>query len=142
MGTLLIKLLFISLGFCLFSCKKKVDENYRPEFVGFWYLSDDPYFYFSIKIGKDGYGVYQEIQYGLDTSASIKGYTKANDQKLKIGNLYHFTIIEYPHQIDTAISDTWIPNESFEHGVKANWKMVLKGPHSYRGSGTYYKSHY
>jgi hypothetical protein len=130
----IIFLSFLTLG--LIACKKD-SVTVRPEFIGFWFCdgnSDNPYY---IKIGLDGSGFYQEMH-----GPSIEGDARANDKKLKIGSLHHFTITEYPHKIDTSGSEIMTPTDEHFGLKKANWKMVLKGPNFYLGDGTYYKADY
>jgi len=134
-----IILLFL-FSLALFGCKKE-SATQRPEFIGFWFNDYSQDFKFSIDIDENGYGVYYEknMEGG---GTSIKGDARVTDKKLKIGSLHHFTITEYPHQIDTTGSDIWTVTAGWSTRKKANWKMTLKGPNFYLGDGTYYKADY
>ena len=111
---------------CLFSCKKKVDEYYRPEFVGFW---DAPLgggaYYVHLNISKDGIADYM-----LNSDGDIyrkNGIVRANNQHIKIGRMIYFKIIDYPHKIDTTI-DHHLAACADGLIKTANWKMTLDGP--------------
>jgi len=133
---------FILLCLSLCSCKKKVDEEYRPEFIGYWFCVDDhSYDVFTIDIDSNSYAVYKEFNSGGGSGASIKGTVRANNNHLKIGRFSSFKIERYPQKIDTSLSTFTIPYADGTH-KKADWKMTLKGPLLYMGSGTYYKADY
>ncbi len=133
-------LAFIGLSvFALFGCKKE-SATQRPEFIGYWRNPFSYDFVFTIYIYQNGYGDYTELNKEGDR-LHIKGDARVTDEKLKIGCLHHFRIIEYPHKIDTTDSDIF--TTTYE-GLrkKANWKMILEAPHFYAGSSTYYKADY
>jgi len=139
------KIFLILLCLCLFSCKKKTEEDYRPEFIGYWYCPP-PYsdaFSFSITIDNNSFAVYRGYENGQEGS-SIHGIARANDKHFKIGRIYSFKIIEYPHKIDTASSNVYAPigPPPWLTSKKANWKMTLKGPILHAGDGSYYKADY
>lgn len=71
---------------------------------------------------------------------TIKGVTRANDKHFKIGRIYSFKIVDYPHMIDTSTEIHPIYENSISK--KANWKMSLKGPIFHGGDGVYYKADY
>ncbi len=121
----------------------KVDDDYRPEFVGNWMCFDNTDFIYVITIDKNSNAIYEEIEYGGGDKAKIKGKARANNNKLKIGRFTDFKIIDYPHKIDTATSNI-IVDEGHWMGksMKANWAMKLKGHSLYMGDGTYYKADY
>ncbi len=129
-------------GFALLGCKKE-SVTQRPEFIGFWTCVHNEDFSYDISINQNGNGIYQEHnKEGGGGGASIIGDARADDKKLKIGSLHHFTITEYPHQIDTTGSNIWTPVKGSSWLKKANWKMTLKGPNFYMGDGAYYKADY
>ena len=103
MKTKIIKLSLSVILLCLWmtSCKKKVDENYRPEFIGSWYCDWKPggsdYPMFTIIVDSNSQAVYQEYSDGK--GASISGIARANDRHFKIGRIHHFGIKDYPHKI-------------------------------------------
>jgi hypothetical protein len=141
MRLLIIKIFFILLCLTLFSCKKKVDEDYRPEFIGYWYCVDDQMNLFTISIDNNSHAVYHEV-HSDGGGGDIKGKARANDKKLKIGRFSGFDISDYPHKIDTASSRNVPTDNTGATTKKANWTMTLKGPMLYLGSGTYYKADY
>jgi hypothetical protein len=139
MKTKIIKSSLTVILLCLLmtSCKKKVDKDYRPEFIGNW----------------TGWGNYP-IEYSLvidsNSNASfdynnangeehfIRGKARANDKHFKIGRFASFKIVDYPHKIDTATTTildpfTW---------KKCNWEMTLDHPLFYGKGGTCYKAVY
>jgi hypothetical protein len=147
MKTKIIRLSVTVILLCLSmtSCKKKIDENYRPEFIGGWYCDWQPggtnFNMFSIIVDSNSNAVYQE--YGDGKGASISGIARANDNHFKIGRLHHFDIRVYPHQIDTAGNTApWVPDTHTGQMEKPNWSMTLTAPNFYLGSGTYYKADY
>jgi len=134
---------FILLCLSLFSCKKKVDENNRPEFVGHWYCpygdsgSGTEDFSYDITVDDNSNAIYtSHTTLGGGDVSTIHGTARANDRHFKIGRIYSFKVIEYPHKIDTT-SSIFIVD-----GKKANWKMTLKGPIFHDGDGSYYKADY
>jgi len=138
----IIEIFFILL--CLCSCKKKVDEDYRPEFIGYWFCPGDygvsnSDFFYAINIDNNSYAVYSEYDNlgGGGPHTQIHGKARANNHHFKIGRIYSFKIEEYPHKIDTATSNNTVPN-----GKKANWKMTLSKTLFHLGKGTYYKADY
>ncbi len=136
------RLIIILFCFALLGCKKE-SVTQRPEFIGYWYCDFNQDFKYSISIDEDGNAVYQEHNMeGGGDGASIQGKARADDKKLKIGSLHHFTITEYPQQIDTTGSVIWTLTKNGSTAKKANWKMTLKGPNFYLGDGTYYKADY
>jgi hypothetical protein len=141
----IIKIFFILLCLSLFSCKKKVDEDYRPEFIGDWWCppgyggSGTEDFYYNISIDNNSNAVYSEYD-NLGSGGphtQIQGKARANNYHFKIGRIYSFKIEEYPHKIDTATSNNTVPS-----GKKANWKMTLSKTLFHLGAGTYYKADY
>jgi hypothetical protein len=130
----------------LAGCKKQVEKE-RPEFIGYWYSDNGADFWYDITIDKDSYAVYSSnsrIGSGGGGS-SIHGIARANDKKLKIGRIFNFKIIEYPHKIDTTSSNVYIPIRTGSWSItlkKANWEMTLKGPKLHAGDGVYYKADY
>jgi hypothetical protein len=118
-------LLFV---FCisLFSCKKKVDENYRPEFIGKWDSSipGEPYNHITLDITKDSQADYMIYWEGNDHHHT--GTARANDDHLKIGRVLYLKIVEYPHQIDTAVDKHYVTSDNGTYKL-ANWKMTLNG---------------
>lgn len=124
----------------LLGCKKE-SATQRPEFIGFWRSTFMQDFVYTIKIDENGNGDYTE--YNLEGGElHIKGDARVTDEKLKIGKYHHFTITEYPHQIDTTGSTIFTEISKDGDVKKANWKMTLKGPNFYMGDGTYYKADY
>jgi hypothetical protein len=147
MKTKIIKLSLsaIFLCLCLTSCKKKVEVDYRPEFIGDWYASISDYNFVHFNISETGWAdfdVYWESNHFIH-----KGKARANNRHLKIGRIWFFDIIEYPHKIDTTKER--IPMTD-KNGVErlANWKMVLNGIKpdvllmTYDGKLEYYKADY
>ncbi len=116
----------ILLCLCMTSCKKKVDENYRPEFVGKWHsdIPGEAYNYIGLEITENSQADY--MIYWEGNATHHKGTARANDNQLKIGRILYLKIVEYPHKIDTAVE---------KHGAEgpdgswrlANWKMTLSG---------------
>jgi hypothetical protein len=141
MKTKIIKVFFILLCLCLFSCKKKVDDDYRPEFIGYWYCTDDQMNVFSITIDNNSHAFYHE-ELSNGGGADIKGKARANDKKLKIGRFYCFDILVYPYKVDTTLSRIVPTDNTGATAKRANWVMVLKGPIFHEGAGTYYKADY
>lgn len=110
----------------LLSCKKKVcDES--PEFVGDWtseWFGDNNIAHLNIDENSDA--TFQMTLEGRSRK-EYKGTARANDKHLKIGGTNYFDIIEYPHLIDTSLSDVGVYDHGTHQWVKANWKMVLDG---------------
>jgi hypothetical protein len=154
MKTKIIKLSLsaILLCLCMTSCKKKVDEDYRPEFIGYWYCAPYPFTddnSYIIYIDKNSDAIYQEFSYNnpppyaSDAIRTIKGKARATGKKLKIGRLATFMLTEYPHKIDTAKSGSVPIDNTWSIYKKANWEMTIKssswGPFC---DGVYYKAYY
>jgi len=129
------------------SCKKKVEEDYRPEFIGYWYCGPYPFTddnWYDITIDKDSHALYIEHSYDDEEGVrKISGKARATNDKLKIGRFATFIISEYPHKIDTTTSPTVPISEFSSIEKKANWKMTIKssalGPFC---DGDYYKADY
>lgn len=105
------------------SCKKKIDLETRPEFIGYWVTTPLPGHYISIEITEDSkVSFFNEL-----TGKSIKGTFRANDNAILIGT-HKFKIIEYPHVVDI---DT-INNTSRS-------LMKIEGPFLLGADGNYQK---
>jgi hypothetical protein len=135
-------IIFISiLG--LFACKKQVEEV-SPEFIGYWSGgSYAEYGYMYIRINESSGAYVYALDYNNDHEYDSRGTARANDKKLTIGGIKYFKIIEYPHQIDTAVEKEYIFDHTDNTAKLANWKMVLDGLHNSSinvGERTYYKS--
>jgi hypothetical protein len=143
-------IIFILLLVGLSSCKKQV-ENGSPEFIGYWsggsYDGIGGYVYLDINKNSRAYF------YCWDSENEHKyhsgGTARADDEKLTIGGTKYFTIIEYPHPIDTNVERHWINNwlgGTLNSTKLANWKMVLDGLNNssscYRGNRPYYMADY
>lgn len=127
MKTKIIKLSLtvILLCLCFISCKKKVDDDYRPEFIGKWHsnIPREAYNYITLEITQDGQADY--MIYWEGNAHHHKGTARANDNHIKIGRILYLNIVEYPHQIDTAVDKHYV---TAGYGYKlANWKMTLNG---------------
>jgi hypothetical protein len=135
MKTIIIKTLLVLLCLSLFSCKKKIDENYRPEFIGYWFCPPGTFseYAYDINIDKNSNGVYQMFQ-GWQVINTIRGIARASNKKLKIGMFHSFDITEYPNKIDTASSKVYIPIRPglFSDTIKANWRMGLADVYYYK----------
>ena len=145
--------IFISCFFLLliFSCKKEVTEDFKPEFIGFWFSPPDgdgsgsSDYFFSINIKKNGDGVFTYHKNDCCSNEKIRaGKVRASDNILKIGWNNSFLIKTYPEKIDTAKSYHYTPIDPDNSiSKKANWKMTLEtsffGP---KCSGTFYKADY
>jgi len=141
------KVLLFFLCMCLFSCKKKVDDDYRPEFIGYWQSNNGADWWYDINVDKDSYAIYTSHtnpNIGNNIGSTIKGTARANDKHFKIGRIYSFKIKEYPHTIDTTDSNIWIHQivQNSTISKKANWTMTLEGPILHGGDGVYYKADY
>ena len=106
MRLIIIRILFVFFCLSFLSCKKKIDEDYRPEFIGDWYCpfnygSTTSDFGFNIKIDSNNNATYQAHTYHGDGS-TFDGIARANNRHLKIGRLHSFKIVEYPHKITTG----------------------------------------
>ncbi len=123
---------------CSFSCKKRVEKT-SAEFIGEWMCWAGSDWYYYLDIDEDSKATYTEDSpYG--GGASFSGVARANEDKLTIGGIHTFRIIQYPTKIDTADHEGAV---GFPPNMKiANWKMVLEGPKLYLGSGTYYMADY
>ena len=97
-----LKLSILLLCVCLFSCKKKVDENYRPEFVGDWHCPigepSNNDFGFDLSIDNNGNAHYTEYSWDGDRD-HINGKVRANNHHLKIGRVYSFKIKNIPPEL-------------------------------------------
>lgn len=130
-------------------CKKSV-TNGRPEFIGYWCTtgsgeSGNIKIILDIKENDDAdYIEIAESSY----HGEKHGKARANSDKLKIGSVYHFKILEYPHIIDTTVEHVHIsPNYSGDQysPLAPNWKMKLSSliPKVYmKGPFTFYKVEY
>jgi len=119
------QIVFCIILFSTLGCKKKIDDNYRPEFIGMWYSKNDntdKRIYFSIS--KDSHADYSLYE-GMN-NVDYAGIARASDHHLKIGRIMNLKIIEYPHQIDTTIEKHDLIDYIGSHKL-ANWKMVLNG---------------
>ncbi|MGD0711327.1 MAG: hypothetical protein ABR968_09115 [Bacteroidales bacterium] len=144
MRIIIAKIFLLLLCLSLFSCKKKIEDDYRPEFIGHWYCplsaTNNDQFSFSITIDSNSHAVYTEWYAGYQASTTLSGKARADDKHFKIGRFHSFKIIDYPHKIDTASSNVYvIPQLSSK---KPNWEMTLDHPLFYAGKGTYYKADY
>ena len=144
MKTKITKLSLTAFILCLFiiSCKKKVDEAYRPEFLGDWQCpigTSNHDFGFDLSIDNNSNAHYSEYSWDGERD-HINGKARANDHHLKIGRIYSFKIEEYPTRIDTNISKVYI----YAGGTHplANWEMKLSKTLFHLGAGTYYKADY
>ncbi|MGD0711326.1 MAG: hypothetical protein ABR968_09110 [Bacteroidales bacterium] len=140
MRIIITKIFLLLICLSLFSCKKKIEDDYRPEFIGKWYCPSGPNTNYSgpniITVDNNSNAVYYENS----SSLSFKGKARANSKHFKIGRFESFKIIDYPHKIDTASSNVYvIPQLSSK---KPNWVMTLDSPLFYLGGGTYYKADY
>ena len=143
MKSIIIKLFSIILCLALFSCKKKVDEDYRSEFVGDWQCpieTSNHDFGFTLSIDNNGNAHYSEYSWDGERN-HIKGKARANDHHLKIGRIYSFKIEEYPTRIDTNIIKVYTYASDGTHPL-ANWEMKLSKTLFHLGAGTYYKADY
>lgn len=143
MRLIIIKILFTLLCLCLLSCKKKIDEDYRSEFIGNWYSAHNTGadFWYDIKVDSNSYATYtSHTALGGGDLSKIHGIARANDKHFKIGRIYSFKIIEYPHKIDTTSSSIYVQDGL--SNKKANWEMILKGPILHGGDGTYFRADY
>lgn len=139
---LIILCLFL---FGIFACKKQV-ENGRPEFIGYWSGgSNNEYGYVYIHIKENSKAYFHVTDPENDDDYLYKGNARADNGELTIGGSKHFTIVEYPHPIDTNAERKAIYNFVDNSTRLANWKMVLNGPESSNqnvGKRTYYKADY
>lgn len=119
------------------ACKKV--EKKRSEFIGYWSSDvpsyEDPY----LDISENSYAYYS---FNCEGNKEYEGIARANNNRLYIGSVNYFDIIEYPHEIDTAVEH----HLSGASMIWANWKMVLKGlkPAMFHSGFeyTYYKADY
>jgi hypothetical protein len=130
----------------LSSCKKQVEKD-RPEFIGYWSGgSYAEYGYIYLDIGENSRAYFYMLDYENNHDYHSGGVARADDEKLTIGGTKYFTIIEYPHPIDTTVERKRIINHLDNSQKIANWKMVLDG--LYRstdcnvGEWTFYKADY
>ncbi len=134
--------IFILLIFLL-SCKKKV-ENGSPEFIGHWFTQSVVDMHLDMDISESSYTIYSLYSSGHKTI--YKGTARANAKHLKIGSTRYFDIIEYPHEIDTALEKHHIYDSENNTNKLANWKMVLDGikpnDNQFCGIVEYYKAEY
>jgi hypothetical protein len=143
MRIIITKIFLLLICLSLFSCKKKIEDNYRPEFIGDWYCPAYNIYVCRITVDNNSNAVYHERPYGGSGESTFKGKARANDKHFKIGRFHSFKIIDYPHKIDTALNNTlWVPDTHTGHPKRPNWVMTLDGPLFYMGSGTYYKADY
>jgi hypothetical protein len=134
-------ILFFFIAISIISCKKTVDDSNRPEFIGHWYCAGSIDYSYSIRIESNSNAFYSENSMGLSGGGSFDGKARIGNDKLKIGRFHHFDIVEYPHKIDTSI-EHFLMTDSDGQRKLANWKMTLRGPKLYMGSGDYYKIDY
>jgi hypothetical protein len=141
-----IKIALILLALlCAVACKKDaVDEN--KNFIGTWSsICAIGGFTQIITIDSNSYGAYQEYA-DENATAGFKGTARANRKKLKIGDIFHFNIIQPPTEIDTNSTVIYIYYPGGEEVYKkATWSMTLSEayPAFYlRGNVTYYKADY
>jgi hypothetical protein len=154
MKTKIIKLsvTVILLCLCMTSCKKKVDEDYRPEFVGEWFCPNNNYgsgtedMLYYMTVDNNSNAVYDEYHVTNGNNSKYSGKARANNHHFKVGRFISFKIEEYPHKIDTATSTIMVPVPVTTFGSgnikKANWKMTLGSTLFFSGKGTYYKADY
>jgi len=139
---IIFSLLLIGLS----SCEKQVEKE-RPEFIGYWSGgSYCEYGFIYLDISKKSKAYFYMLDYSNSRDYSSSGIARANDEKLIIGGVKYFTIIEYPHPIDTNVERKHIYNYSDGTSKIANWKMVLDGLYGsvdcYDGTRTYYMADY
>jgi hypothetical protein len=146
MNTKIIKLTMtaILLCFLMTSCKKKIEDDYRPEFIGDWQCpiggTTNYDFGFDLSIDNNANAHYSEYSWDGERD-HIKGKARANDHHLKIGRIYSFKIEEYPTRIDTNIIKVYTYASDGTHPL-ANWEMKLSNTLFHLGAGTYYKADY
>ena len=128
MKTKIIKLSLTAILLCILmtSCKKKVDDDYRPEFIGKWYshIPNEQYNFITLEITENGQADY--IIYWEGNDIHHKGTARANNNHLKIGRILYLKIVEYPHKIDTAVEKQYVDGPN-GFARLANWKMTLSG---------------
>lgn len=138
---LFIKIFSIFLCLTLFSCKKKIEDDYRPEFIGFWYCPPNADNEWStIDIDNDGNAIYEGNTYKLTPATTIKGKARVNDNKLKIGRFNGFKILVYPYRIEDTINAPMIPSPTWSTQKKARWTMKIQGGIMHGGGGIYYRA--
>jgi hypothetical protein len=128
----------------LSSCKKQVEKD-RPEFIGYWsggsYME---YGYMYIDIDENSKAHVYAYDYENEHEYNSRGTARVGDDKLKIGGIKYFKIIEYPHPIDTTVEKHDVINHLDNTCKLAIWKMVLDGLKSSSnlnvGQRTYYKA--
>jgi hypothetical protein len=111
------------------SCKKKIDEEYRPEFIGLWYGTVNYPIVYSLTIDSKSNAIFDYFNANGDEHF-IRGKARANDKHFKIGRFASFKIVDYPHKIDTATYP------------RPNWVMTLNHPLFYGSVGSFYKVDY
>gem|GEM_PF-2535884 len=101
--------------------------------------------FISILIKKSSAYFYM-VDYSNNHEYHSGGIARADDNKLTIGGIKHFTIVEYPHPIDTNVERKSVINHVNGTAKIATWKMVLDGLHGSldcnAGNRTYYKADY
>ncbi len=121
---------------------KKVNKN-NTEFTGNWSPDVETYNDPSLYISENSQAVYT---FNFEGQKEYKGIARVCKNRLYIGDINYFEIIEYPYSIDTTIDRHYIWNNTIGRMMLANWKMVLYGlkPTSRHISfeTTYYKIDY
>lgn len=128
----------------LSSCKKQV-ENGRPEFMGYWSGgSYAEYGYIYLNVNENNHASFYMLDYENDHDYHSGGTARADNKKLTIGGVKYFTIVEYPHRIDTNVERKYVNNHLNSSYKIATWKMVIDGLHGSTncnvGAWTYYKA--
>ncbi len=144
MKNYLIILFFLLIG--LFSCKKKVERD-NPEFIGYWSGGTfNEYGYVFLSINEKSRASFFISDYSNDHEYHSSGTARIVNNKLSLTPFTYFTIIEYPHKIDTNIERKYFTNFLTSRNKLANWKMVLNGLRGSSdcnvGNRTYYKADY
>jgi len=137
--------------FCLIlittiGCRKQVEKD-RPEFIGYW--SGGSYMEYGwtyIKIESSSRAEVYAYDHENEHEYYRHGKARADDEKLTIGGIKYFKIIEYPHPLDTTIVKHYVINHLDNSYKLATWIMVLEGMKGFigldLGTRTYYKADY
>jgi hypothetical protein len=130
----------------LSACRKQV-ENGNTDFIGYWSGGTyNEYGYVYVHINENSKAYFHINDRENEHDYITKGTARADHEKLSIGGIKYFKIVQYPHPIDTNVERKLILNHVDNTWKVANWKMVLDGlhgtTHSNLGNHTYYKADY
>ncbi len=133
----IIGLLFIGI-IVVSSCKKEVDLDNNPIFIGEWYtnMGHNSGYGSTLLIKENGDAIYSEF-HGFYYHNGFSGKARTNGTTITIDRIYNFNIIEQPTRVDT--NKTYIVQSWFYMHEPACWMMKVEGPLIWAASGVYYK---